>query len=73
MAKVSIHLTDGEIVSLDDVAAIHTVHKGTTKSYTGNEIVKVPIRNIFTYFFESAARKLNISGEQIKYVEFTSH
>ena len=73
MVKVSIHLIDGEVVSLDDVTSIITTYKAKTTSYTGDEIVKVPVRNSFAYFFESAARKLNISGEQIKYVEFPSH
>ena len=73
MAKVSVHLTDGEIISLDDVTAIHTIHQKITRTYSDDAVAMVPIRNAFAYIFESADRNLNLSGEQIKYVDFTNH
>jgi|GEM_PF-4011896 len=72
MTKVSIHFTDGEVISLEDVTAINTFYKKTSAIYTDDNIAKVPIRNALTYLFESATRKLSVSGEQIKYVEFTN-
>ncbi len=72
MTKILLHLTDGEVVSLDDVAVIHTIYKKTSTDYAGDDIAKVPVRSSFAYLFESVTRKLSVSGEQIKYVEFTS-